>query len=228
MRDPASEARIRDLLGRIARNAASPLFVGLAEEYRAAGDLPEAIRTLEKGILSHPVYVAARVALGRAYLEAGRPEAAAEMFSRALALDPANMVSARSLAEIHLARGERIEAIKKFKLYRALSGDRAVGGIIGRLEAELGSAPRSAEPRGRVLADLYFEQGHYGEALAAYEELARADPSEAGLLRRKSEAAERLAAATSASPAVARPSGAKPTGARILALKRWLSVIQKR
>jgi tetratricopeptide (TPR) repeat protein len=138
------------------------------------------------------------------------------------------MVSARSLAEIHLARGERIEAIKKFKLYRALSGDRAVGGIIGRLEAELGSAPRSAEPRGRVLADLYFEQGHYGEALAAYEELARADPSEAGLLRRKSEAAERLAAATSASPAVARPSGAKPTGARILALKRWLSVIQKR
>jgi tetratricopeptide (TPR) repeat protein len=228
VRDPASEARIRDLLGRIARNAASPLFVGLAEEYRAAGDLPEAIRTLEKGILSHPVYVAARVALGRAYLEAGRPEAAAEMFSRALALDPANMVSARSLAEIHLARGERIEAIKKFKLYRALSGDRAVGGIIGRLEAELGSAPRSAEPRGRVLADLYFEQGHYGEALAAYEELARADPSEAGLLRRKSEAAERLAAATSASPAVARPSGAKPTGARILALKRWLSVIQKR
>jgi tetratricopeptide (TPR) repeat protein len=228
VRDPASEARIRDLLGRIARNAASPLFVGLAEEYRAAGDLPEAIRTLEKGILSHPVYVAARVALGRAYLEAGRPEAAAEMFSRALALDPANMVSARSLAEIHLARGERIEAIKKFKLYRALSGDRAVGGIIGRLEAELGSAPRSAEPRGRVHADLYFEQGHYGEALAAYEELARADPSEAGLLRRKSEAAERLAAATSASPAVARPSGAKPTGARILALKRWLSVIQKR
>src|SRR5438128_9070997 len=108
------------------QSATSPLFVGLAEEYRAAGRLPEAIVALEKGLAAHQGYVAARVLLGRAYLEAGRANDAAQMFASALAIDPANMVSARALAEIHLSRGEKVEAIGRYKLYHALSGDRAV------------------------------------------------------------------------------------------------------
>jgi tetratricopeptide (TPR) repeat protein len=227
--DPRAEARIRELRRRMGQSATSPLFVGLAEEYRAAGHLPEAIRALEKGLAAHQGYVAARVALGRAYLEAGRSDAAAGMFSSALALDPANMVSMRSLAEIHVSRGEPIEALKKYRLFHALSGDRAVEEIIGKLEEEIGSQPPpAAEARGRVLADLYFEQGHYAEALSAYEGLWRADPSDGGLAQRKGEAANRLAAAEPGAPAASREPDGAPTGARIQALKRWLSVIQKR
>jgi tetratricopeptide (TPR) repeat protein len=211
------------------QNGTSPLFVGLAEQYRSAGRLTEAIRALEKGLGAHPEYVAARVALARAYLEAGRTDDAVEMFARALALDPANMVSARALAEIHRARGEPLEAIRKYKLYHALSGDRAAEEIIEKLEEEIGSQlPPAAEARGRALADLFFEQGHYSEALGLYEELARADPSDAGLARQKSDAAARVAAAGPGVPATSRIPEAVRTGARIQALKRWLTVIQKR
>jgi tetratricopeptide (TPR) repeat protein len=224
--DPRAEARIRELRRRMGPSATSPLFFGLAEEYRAAGRLPEAIVALEKGLAAHQGYVGARVLLARAYLEAGRADDAAQMFTSALALDPANMVSARSLAEIHLSRGEKVEAIRKYKLYHDLSGDRAVEEIIAKLEKEVGSPPPpAAEVEGRVLADLYFEQGHFAEALTAYEGLWRADPSDAELERRRSEAGERLAAV--GPPTVSGEPEAART-ARIQALKRWLSVIQKR
>jgi tetratricopeptide (TPR) repeat protein len=226
--DPSAEARIRDLRRRMGQSATSPLFVGLAEEYRAAGHLPEAIRVLEKGLAAHPDYVAARVALGRAYLDADRTDDAAGMFARALALDPANMVSARSLAEIHLSRGEKIEAIKRYKLYHALSGDHNVEEIIEKLAGELGPPPPDAEPRGRVLADLYFEQGHFAESLALYEELSAADPSDTEMARRAGQAADRLAAARAGAPAKTRMPDAAPAGARIQALRLWLSVIQNR
>ena len=223
--DPRAEARIRELRRRMDPSATSPLFVGLAEEYRAAGHLPEAIRVLEKGLVTHQGYVAARVALGRAYVEAGRADDAAQMFASALAIDPANMVSVRSLAEIHLSRGEKNEAIKKYRLYHAMSGDRAVEEIIGRLEGEIGWT-LAGEPGGRVLADLYFEQGHFAEALGAYEGLWRADPTDAKLERQKGEAMERLAAAGPGAAAAGEPETTR--AARIQALKRWLSVIQKR
>ena len=210
--DPRAEARIRELRRRMGQSATSPLFVGLAEEYRAAGRLPDAIVALERGLVAHQGYVAARVLLARAYLEAGRAEDAAGMFASALALDPANMVSARFLAEIHLSRGEKVEAIKKFKLYRDLSGDRAVGEIIGRLEKEIGSPPPLA-------AEV--------EALTAYEGLWRADPNDAALEVRKGEAVERLEAAGPGAAASEEPEAAR-NRARIQALKRWLSVIQKR
>jgi Tfp pilus assembly protein PilF len=226
--DSAAEARIQALRRRVGQNAASPLFVGLAEEYRAAGQLPEAIGTLEKGLEAHPHYVSARVALARAYLEAGRTEDAAAMFAKALELDPGNLVAARCLADILLSRGDRLEAIKRYKLYRALSGDRSVDEIIRRVGAEIGPAPPAAsDAQGRILADLYFDQGHYQEAFAAYEGLSSAHPSDAGLSRRKIEAAARLAAATPSSAPAPDP-GAALRGARIGALKRWLAVIQTR
>jgi len=238
--ETGGEERIRELKRRITENAASPLFVGLAEEYRAAGQLPEAIGALEKGLEAHPGYVSARVALARAYLEAGRTEDATAMFAKALELDPANLVSARCLADIHLSRGDSLEAIKRYKLYRALAGDRSVNEIIEKLEEDIGPAPPAAsDAQGRVLADLYFNQGHYAEALAAYEGLSSAHPSDAGLVRQKSEAATRLAAAIprstapphdprSPTPPPDPDPGARRRGARIGALKRWLAVIQTR
>ncbi len=229
MTDPGAELRIRQLRRRVEQDSTSPLFVGLAEEYRLAGRLPDAIRALEKGLHIHPHYVTAQVALARAYLEAGRTDDAVAMFTKALESDPANLVSARSLADIHLSRGERIEAIKKYKLYRALSGDRGPDEVIERLQNELGTASEGdAELSGKVLADLYFSQGHYADAATLYRDLAGANPEDGELERRWQEAEARLDQGAPAALPVAAATGGSAAlrGAKVQALKRWLSVIQ--
>jgi tetratricopeptide (TPR) repeat protein len=144
MPDAAAEARIQDLKRRIELDPGSRLFIALAEEYRKSGRLAEALSTLQRGLLAHPNYLSAQVALGRAYLESGQVTEAIATFSRVLVADPGNLVSAKSLADIYLSRGESLEAVKKYKLYRALSGDRAMEDVIARLEKELAPPPPAA------------------------------------------------------------------------------------
>jgi tetratricopeptide (TPR) repeat protein len=141
MADPAAEARIRDLERRLDLDPGSRLFVSLAEEYRRLGRLREALSSLQKGLLAHPGYIAAQVALGRVYVEANQPTDAIATFTKVLVADPANLVAAKSLADIHLARNDNLEALKKFKLYRAISGDRKVDEMIAKLEPLVAPKP---------------------------------------------------------------------------------------
>jgi tetratricopeptide (TPR) repeat protein len=145
MADPAAEARIRDLQRRLELDPGSRLFVALAEELRKIGRYSDALSALQKGLLAHPNYVSAQVALGRVYLESGQVTESIATFSKALTSDPGNLVSAKSLADIYLSRGDGLEAIKKYKLYRALSGDRRVDDIITKLQQDL--APPPPPPR---------------------------------------------------------------------------------
>jgi tetratricopeptide (TPR) repeat protein len=144
MADPAAEARIRDLERRLDLDSGSRLFVSLADEYRKVGRVKDALSALQKGLLAHPGYVAAQVALGRVYLEANQATDAIATFTKVLVADPANLVAAKSLAEIHLGRNDNLEALKKFKLYRAISGDRKVDEMIARLEPLV--APKPVTP----------------------------------------------------------------------------------
>jgi tetratricopeptide (TPR) repeat protein len=143
------EAHIRELQKRVDREPGSRYFVPLADELRKAGRLPDAITTLESGLVVHPGYVAARIAVARAYLEAGRIESSMEAFSRALADDPSNLVAAKALGDLHLSRGEPLEALKRYRLYRAISGDRRLDVVIDGLESE---ASRSAAAAGAAPA----------------------------------------------------------------------------
>lgn len=141
MADRDDEARLRDLKKRVASEPGSRFFVQLAEEYRKAGRLPEAIKALGDGIVAHPGYVAARVALARAFLEAGRIEESLAAFSRVLIDDPSNLVAAKALGDIHLSRGEPKEALKRYLRFRAISGDRRLDEVIAKLSEEAGPAP---------------------------------------------------------------------------------------
>jgi tetratricopeptide (TPR) repeat protein len=343
--DAGAEARIQDLKRRIEIDPGSRLFVALAEEYRKGGRLAEALSTLQRGLLSHPNYLSAHVALGRACLESGKVTEAIATFSKVLVADPGNLVSAKSLAEIYLSRGESLEAIKKFKLYRALSGDRSVEETIARLEKKLAPppppapaaalqtavpppptfleepkgpirrseaatepgasgasaaeepfelspvsfeppelpvpplpagpfepvpgespaapaappplasvapadvatrafriseilgkpsagvpeserTPADAEPQGRTLADLYFAQGHYAEALRIYDELVAANPFDEELRRLRRDAEARLLPAGAASAGVSTDPAFERRLKKIRALRQWLSVLQ--
>ena len=317
MAEPSADARIRDLKRRLELDPASRLFVSLAEEYRKAGRIGDALVTLQKGLRNHPGYISAQVALGRAFLQAGNVSEAIATFTKVLTADPANLVSAKALADIYLSRGENVEALKKYKLYRALSGDRAVADIVERLEKEnapaarplqaAGPAPlpapptfheelaggrrsraveipqspsgpvprkedvldaksikweestggkrkveqerptdrlepaaagpgpvsapaeaeaRPAEAQGRTLADLYFAQGHYAEALRIYYELVVTSPLDEDLKRLRRDAEARLLPAGVTPGATAADPGLQRRLAKIRALKEWLSVVQ--
>ena len=81
MADPTAEARIRDLERRLDLDSGSRLFVSLAEEYRKVGRFKDALSALQKGLLAHPGYIAAQVALGRVYVEANLPTDAIATFT---------------------------------------------------------------------------------------------------------------------------------------------------
>ncbi len=325
------EARIRDLERRLDLDPGSRLFVSLAEEYRKLGRFKEALSALQKGLLAHPGYVAAQVALGRVYVEASQTTDAIATFSKVLVADPGNLVAAKSLADIQLSRGDKLEAVKKYKLYRALSGDRKVDPLIAQLETqvaprpvtprrsfapvepppppsfqetdksrrralpkspfpsvpleepfeitslpfELGEdsgkarelegpflvptrdvsiappaagavspaapaalggvvpvarvpevEPEPARPTGRALADLYYAQGHYAEALQIYDDLVSRRPFDEDLKRLRRDAEARLLPAGSSPGSAAPDLGLERRLARIRALKNWLAEVQ--
>ncbi len=350
MAEPTAEARIRDLERRLDLDPGSRLFVALAEEYRKHGRVRDALSALQKGLLAHPGYVAAQVALGRAYLEANQPVDAIATFTRVLVADPANLVAAKSLADVYLSRGDHLEALKKYKLYRGISGDRKVDEVIARLEPQVaprpivtprravpaeplppppsfqetdkgrprsaakltpaapsaplsdpfevtplpfelgedsgrakaedpfpvfptrdvplaapaatprtraapswpeaaadgspagkpeppGPAPAAAvpqpvapaggpgKPTGRALADLYYAQGHYAEALQIYDDLVTRHPFDEDLKRMRRDAEAQLLPAAS-SPVAAADAGLERRLAKVRVLKRWLGRVQ--
>jgi len=114
----------------------SRIFVGLAEEYRRAGRFGDALATLRTGLEAHPTYLSARIAIARLFHEMGRDEEAIDAFARVLAADRENLVAAKALGDLYSRRGDVVEAVKKYKLYRAISGDRSTDERIAALERE--------------------------------------------------------------------------------------------
>ena len=88
---------------------ASVSFAALAEEYRRAGRFDDAIATCLAGLVHHPAYASARVTLGRALMEAGRPEEAQTEFEQVVRAAPENLAAIRALATLHERKGDRAE-----------------------------------------------------------------------------------------------------------------------
>jgi predicted regulator of Ras-like GTPase activity (Roadblock/LC7/MglB family)/tetratricopeptide (TPR) repeat protein len=133
--------RLEELKRLLQRDPASRQFLALAEEYRRHGKYRDSVITLERGLTLHANSVAGHVALGKAYQQLDRLEDAIRAFTTALRIDRENLVAIRQLAEVYLAKGDKVEAIKKLKLYRGLKpGERDVNEIIGRLEREMSAA----------------------------------------------------------------------------------------
>ena len=141
MADPITEIRIHELEQKLALMPGSRAFVALAEEYRRAGRHEQALGTLTKGLEAHPNYLSAQVAIARLYQEMGRVPDSIAAFQKVLAADRQNLVAAKSLADLYRSQGEPLEALKKYKLYRALSADPDTDEVIAELERELNASP---------------------------------------------------------------------------------------
>jgi tetratricopeptide (TPR) repeat protein len=103
-------ARIEELRRRVARDPASISFAALAEEYRRAGRLAEAIDLCRNGLARHPAYLSARVTLGRALLDSGDVGQAEIEFEQVVRAAPENLAAIRGLAAIHRLRGDQSPA----------------------------------------------------------------------------------------------------------------------
>ena len=98
---------------------------------------------------------------------------------------------------------------------------------VAALQRKLDTANiHTRELQGRTLADLYFAQGHYSEALEIYDELVATHPFDAELKGLRRDAEARLLPAGSAPGAGGAEPGLQRRLARIRALKEWLSVVQ--
>jgi tetratricopeptide (TPR) repeat protein len=80
-------------------NPHARVFAPLADLYRKAGRLDEALLILKEGLQHHPRYISALVILGKCQRDAGDMEAARETFDQVLLLDPDNLVVLKLLAE---------------------------------------------------------------------------------------------------------------------------------
>lgn len=94
-------SRIEELERRVRQDPASIAFGALAEEYRRAGRLEEAIAACRAGLERHPSYLSARVTLGRALQDLGQRADARAEFEYVLSLAPDNLAAIRGLAELH-------------------------------------------------------------------------------------------------------------------------------
>jgi tetratricopeptide (TPR) repeat protein len=156
MAQPVSNAKIEELQFRLKTDPKSRLFFQLAEELRKHGRLAEAEHVLRAGLTVHAAYLSAWVSLGRVLREQHKNAEAVEALTMAMQVDPGNVVAARLLADTYLDLGEKVEAIKKYKLVHALMpSDEELEAKIERLDREiqapapiaLAEPPESVEPQ---------------------------------------------------------------------------------
>ncbi len=138
MAQAPSNPKIEELRFRLKTDPKNRIFYPLAEELRKVSQFVEAEQVLRTGLTHHPTYLSAWVSLGRVLRDQDKDADAIEALVRALQLDPGNVVAARLLADAYLAQGQKVDAIKKYKLVQALMpSDEDVEEIIARLEGEL-------------------------------------------------------------------------------------------
>src|SRR5688572_16635291 len=155
MAQPATNAKIEELRFRLKTDPKSRLFYPLAEELRKAGQVDEAEQVLRSGLVIHSSYLSAWVSLGRVLRDQKKDAEAVDVLTKALQLDPGNVVAARILADAYLALGDKIEAIKKYKLVHALlPSDEELRVTIEQLERDLHEpAAEESSPFGESAPD---------------------------------------------------------------------------
>jgi len=150
---------IERLKEKISRDPNSKLFVPLAEEYKKAGMLDEAIEVLVNGLEMQPGYLSARVSLGKIFIDRGMMHEAQTEFEKVIGAIPDNLYAHKKLAEIYRDLGEKDKAAREFKTVLKLNPmDELAAASLS--EIEQGHASYQEEPAQEELTPP--EQGSLG------------------------------------------------------------------
>lgn len=112
---------IEALSKKLAKDPASRLFLPLAEKYRDAGFLDEAISVLQDGLKQHPTYTSAIFSLGRALHEKGDIDSALAKFQEVVKSAPDNLLAHKKMAEIRLKKNQIPEALESLRMVLILN-----------------------------------------------------------------------------------------------------------
>jgi hypothetical protein len=110
------EEEINKYLDILARDPQSRAFAPLAEAYRKAGLLDEAIETSREGLKNNPSYFGGRVALGRALFEKNLFSEAKDEFVQVVQAAPDNLMAQKLLGQSYRQLGSTAEAEKAFRM----------------------------------------------------------------------------------------------------------------
>jgi tetratricopeptide (TPR) repeat protein len=103
-------SEIEKLEARYAENPDGRYFAPLADAYRKAGRVDDAVKLVTTGLARHPDYLSAHIVLGRCQLDRKDDAAATAAFSRVLELDRENIIALKALAEIAERAGQPDDA----------------------------------------------------------------------------------------------------------------------
>ncbi|HEU5262062.1 MAG TPA: tetratricopeptide repeat protein, partial [Gemmatimonadales bacterium] len=141
----AYTSEIDKLEQRYRENPKGRNFAPLADAYRKAGLLDNAIELCKSGLERHPDYVSAHIVYGRCLIDQKSDAAAADVFRKVITLDPENVLALRMLAEI-AQRGSRFDEAVEW-LTRLLSADPMNGEAAEALSRMRSKAAQTAAKR---------------------------------------------------------------------------------
>ncbi len=153
----AYTSEIEKLEARYRENPKGRNFAPLADAYRKAALIDNAIELCQAGLQLHPDYVSGHIVLGRCLVDKKDDSGAEGVFQRVLDLDPENILALRVLAEI-AERNERFAAaaewLNRLLLADPMNGEAAEG--LSRVRGKAATqvpAPTPEEPVASMLME---------------------------------------------------------------------------
>ncbi len=195
MADVMSE--IEELKKKLSQNPDSLIFVPLADAYRRAGMLDEAIEVCKKGLEKHQNYTSARVVLGRIYSEKNMLDDAISEFKKVEAVDVDNIMVHSMLGNIYLKKKRYAEAIEQFqrvlslnpedletqeKLKEALAAKQEPAKPESqpvekpKVEEKSNQDPNEELQKSLKVAEIYTKKEEFDKAIEIYNEILSKDP----------------------------------------------------
>jgi len=143
----AYASEIEKLEARFRENPKGRNFAPLADAYRKAGLIDNAIGLCQTGLEHHPDYVSGHIVLGRCLVDKKDDAQAEDVFRRVLDLDPENILALKVLAEI-AERTERFDQamdwLNRLLLADPMNGEAADG--LSRVRGKAAVSPTKPTP----------------------------------------------------------------------------------
>jgi tetratricopeptide (TPR) repeat protein len=138
--------RLRELQEKFDENPRR-YFAPLANEYRKGGQVKRAIDICRAQLAQMPGHMSGQIVFGQALYEAGEFDEARQVFGRALALDPENLIALKSLGDMSLQAGNTAEARTWYtRLLDADPKDTAVIALVAEIDAAADATPVEPVP----------------------------------------------------------------------------------